>query len=216
MEKLLTIAVDGPSGAGKSTVAKAVAKRLNIEYIDTGAMYRALGLKILNLGISMEDETAISELLEETQIDFVKGDIMLDGQAVSHLIRTPEVSMAASACSAYAFVREKLVKLQQKMGQKKNIIMDGRDIATVVFPDAEYKFFITASDEERAMRRWHELLHKGENVTFQQVLADIRQRDYNDSTRAVSPFKKADDAEELDTTQMSVEEVVDYICSKVK
>lgn len=215
MKDILTIAVDGPSGAGKSTVAKAVAKKLGIEYIDTGAMYRALGLKMLNLSMAMEDSPELHRLLEETEIDFKNGDIVLDGQVVSHLIRTPEVSMAASNCSAFAFVRKKMVEAQQKMGESKSVIMDGRDIGTVVFPDADFKYFITASDEERATRRFKELLAKGENVAFEQVLADIRQRDHNDSTRAASPLRKADDAEELDTTCMSIDEVVDYICGKV-
>lgn len=216
MKEIYRIAVDGPSGAGKSTVAKAIAKKLGIEYIDTGAMYRALGLKILNNGIDMKDEESIKALLKETEIDFEKGDIILDGQVVSHLIRTPEVSMAASACSAYPFVREKLVKAQQQMGASKCVIMDGRDIGTAVFPDAEYKFYVTASDEERAKRRYDELIAKGEDVTYEQVLADIRQRDYNDSTRAASPLRKADDAEELDTTNMTIEEVVAYVCDKIK
>ena len=216
MKEIYRIAIDGPSGAGKSTVAKAVAKKLNIEYIDTGAMYRAFGLKIINNGIDMKDEERIRELLSDTEIDFEKGEILLDGQVVSHLIRTPEVSMAASACSAYPFVREKLVAAQQQLGASKAVIMDGRDIGTAVFPDAEYKFYITATDEERAQRRYEELIAKGEDVTYDQVLVDIRQRDYNDSTRAASPLRKADDAEEVDTTDMSIEEVVNYVCSKIK
>lgn len=216
MKEIYRVAIDGPSGAGKSTVAKAVAKKLNIEYIDTGAMYRAFGLKIINNGIDMKDEEHIRELLSDTEIDFEKGEILLDGQVVSHLIRTPEVSMAASACSAYPFVREKLVAAQQQLGASKAVIMDGRDIGTAVFPDAEYKFYITATDEERAQRRYEELIAKGEDVTYDQVLVDIRQRDYNDSTRAASPLRKADDAEEVDTTHMSIEEVVNYVCSKIK
>lgn len=216
MKEIYRVAIDGPSGAGKSTVAKAIAKKLNIEYIDTGAMYRAFGLKIINNGIDMKDEERIRELLSDTEIDFEKGEILLDGQVVSHLIRTPEVSMAASACSAYPFVREKLVASQQQLGASKAVIMDGRDIGTAVFPDAEYKFYITATDEERAQRRYEELIAKGEDVTYDQVLVDIRQRDYNDSTRAASPLRKADDAEEVDTTHMSIEEVVKYICSKIK
>jgi len=216
MKEIYRVAIDGPSGAGKSTVAKAIAKKLNIEYIDTGAMYRAFGLKIINNGIDMKDEERIRELLSDTEIDFEKGEILLDGQVVSHLIRTPEVSMAASACSAYPFVREKLVASQQQLGASKAVIMDGRDIGTAVFPDAEYKFYITATDEERAQRRYDELIAKGEDVTYDQVLVDIRQRDYNDSTRAASPLRKAEDAEEVDTTNMSIEEVVNYVCSKIK
>ena len=214
-EKNFQIAIDGPSGAGKSTVAKAIAKRLNIEYIDTGSMYRALGLKMLNLGIPMEDGPQLHKLLEETEIDFQNGEIMLDGQVVSHLIRTPEVSMAASDCSAFPCVRKQLVAAQQKMGESKSVIMDGRDICSVVFPDAQHKYYITATDEERARRRYKELIEKGENTTFDETLAAIRERDYNDSHRAASPLKKADDAVELDTTDMTIEEVVEYICSRV-
>lgn len=209
------IAIDGPSGAGKSTVAKAVAKKMGIEYIDTGAMYRALGLKLVRNGISMEDEEGIKRILMETEIDFRNGDVLLDGEVVSGLIRTPEISMAASACSAYDFVRKELVKAQQEMGRSKSVIMDGRDICEVVFPDARYKYYITASDEERADRRYRELVAKGEDVTFESVLEDIRKRDHNDSTRAVSPLRKAPDAEEIDTTSMTIEEVTDYICSKI-
>jgi len=210
------IAIDGPSGAGKSTVAKAVAKELNIEYIDTGAMYRALGLKILREGIPMEDCPQMRKLLEETEIDFCQGRITLDGEDVSGLIRTPEVSMAASDCSAFAFVREKLVASQQKMGASKSVIMDGRDICTVVFPDAEFKYYITATDEERARRRYKELIEKGEETTFEDTLAAIRERDYNDSHRAASPLRKAEDAEEIDTTDMTIAEVTGYICSKAR
>jgi len=216
MDKIFQIAVDGPSGAGKSTVAKAVAKKLNIEYIDTGAMYRALGLKLLNMSVDFDDQDEIKRILLETDIDFKDGDIILDGQVVSHLIRTPEVSMAASRCSAYPFVREKLVKIQQNMGKNKSVIMDGRDICEVVFPEAEYKYFITASDEERASRRYKELKEKGENTDFEEVLKAIRERDHNDMTRDASPLSKAADAEEIDTTGMTIEQVVDYICGKIK
>lgn len=216
MDRIFQIAVDGPSGAGKSTVAKAVAKKLGIEYIDTGAMYRAFGLKLLSMKADFGDEKAVKSALADTEIDFKDGEIILDGQIVSHLIRTPEVSMAASKCSAYPFVREKMVRAQQKMGESKSVIMDGRDICAVVFPGAEYKYFITASDEERASRRYKELAEKGENVTFDEVLRSIRERDLNDMTREASPLLKADDAEEIDTTGMSISQVADYICEKVK
>ena len=214
-KEVFQIAIDGPSGAGKSTVAKAVARRLGIEYIDTGAMYRALGLKLLERGVAMDDEEAVRRVLEETEIDFRAGSIFLDGQAVEHLIRTPEVSMAASACSALPFVREKLVALQQQLGARKSVVMDGRDICAVVFPGARFKYFITASDEERARRRYHELLEKGEQTTFDEVLAAIRARDHNDMTRAASPLVRAADAEEIDTTGMSIDQVTDYICDQV-
>ncbi len=214
-KEVFQIAIDGPSGAGKSTVAKAVARRLGIEYIDTGAMYRALGLKLLERGVAMDDEEAVRRVLAETEIDFRAGSIFLDGQAVEHLIRTPEVSMAASACSALPFVREKLVALQQQLGARKSVVMDGRDICAVVFPGARFKYFITASDEERARRRYLELLEKGEQTTFEEVLAAIRARDHNDMTRAASPLVRAADAEEIDTTGMSIDQVTDYICAQV-
>lgn len=216
MAKNYKIAIDGPGGAGKSTIAKLIAKKLGIDYIDTGAMYRALGLKMLNLGIKFEDSEELRELLKNTDIDFRNGDIFLDGENVSHLIRTPEVSMAASNVSAFAFVRKHMVAAQQKMGESKSVIMDGRDICMDVFPDAQYKYFVTADAEERAMRRYKELLEKGQEAVYEQVLADIKQRDHNDSTREASPLKQAPDAELVDTTHMTIEEVVDYICSKVE
>lgn len=216
MTENFKIAIDGPGGAGKSTIAKLVAKKLKIDYIDTGAMYRALGLKMMNLGIDFADEEAIKELLTKTEIDFVDGEIILDGEVVSSLIRTPEVSMAASKVSAFAFVRKHMVAAQQKMGESKSVIMDGRDICTDVFPDAQYKYFVTANAEERARRRHKELLEKGQNAVYEQVLADIKERDHNDSTRAASPLKKADDAELLDTTNMTIDQVVNYICDKIK
>lgn len=216
MEDMIRIAVDGPSGAGKSTIAKAVAKRLGIDYIDTGAMYRAIGYKMLKKGINVDDLEGIQRLLDTTEIDFSKGDIILDGQVINDLIRTPEISKQASSCSAVGIVREKLVDLQQKMGGAKSVVMDGRDIGTVVFPDAEYKFFITASPEERAKRRYNELIEKGQKVNYDQVLADITDRDHNDSTREITPLRKAEDAIEVDTTNMTIEEVIEYICKEMK
>ena len=187
-QKIFQIAVDGPSGAGKSTIAKNVAKKLGIEYIDTGAMYRAVGLKMHRLGIPMEETQPLLTMLADTDIDF----------------------------SAFASVRRKLVDLQQKMAKSKSVIMDGRDIGTVVLKDAPYKFFLTASDEERARRRYEELKAKGQNLSFEEVLKQLRERDYNDTTREVTPLRKADDAEEIDSTDMDIQEVVDYICGKVQ
>ena len=215
-QRIFQIAIDGPSGAGKSTIAKAVAKRLGIEYIDTGAMYRAIGLKMKRLGIPMQETEILLEMLNTTDIDFADEHIYLDGEDVSGLIRTQEISKAASDCSAFASVRKKLVALQQKMGQKKSVIMDGRDIATVVLKDAPYKFFLTAEDEERARRRHAELAAKGQDISFEDVLLQLRERDRNDSTREVTPLRKADDAEEIDSTNMGIQEFVDYICSKIK
>ena len=215
MEKIIRVAIDGPSGAGKSTIAKAVAKEMNIDYIDTGAMYRAVGLKVKNSGIDMNDEAAMAAMLADTDIDFVNGDIVLDGVIVNKEIRANDMSMMASNVSALPAVREKLVELQRKMGQTKSIIMDGRDIGTNVLTDAEVKIFMTASPEERADRRYKELIEKGQDVTYDQILEDIKQRDHNDSTRALNPLRKADDAIELDTTGMSIEEVTDYIMNEV-
>ena len=215
-DKIFQIAIDGPSGAGKSTIAKAVAKKLGIEYIDTGAMYRAIGLKMLRLGLPMKEDEALAEMLDSTDIDFVSERIYLDGKDVSDQIRTQEISKAASDCSAFGSVRRKLVALQQNMAGKKSIIMDGRDIGTVVLKDAPYKFYLTAGDEERARRRHVELEAKGEHLTFEQVLAQIRERDHNDMTREITPLRKADDAEEIDSTNMSIDEVTDYICNRIK
>ena len=215
-DKIFQIAIDGPSGAGKSTIAKAVAKKLGIEYIDTGAMYRAIGLKMLRLGLPMKEDEALAEMLASTDIDFASERIYLDGEDVSDQIRTQEISKAASDCSAFGSVRRKLVALQQNMAGKKSIIMDGRDIGTVVLKGAPYKFYLTAGDEERARRRHVELEAKGEHLTFEQVLAQIRERDHNDMTREITPLRKADDAEEIDSTNMSIDEVTDYICKRIK
>lgn len=216
MAEILRIAVDGPSGAGKSTIAKAIAKKLNIDYIDTGAMYRAVGYKMLKEGVALTDLDGLQKMLDNTVIDFSEGNIYLDGEIVNDYIRTPEISKQASDCSAIGMVRKKLVDLQQKMGESKSVIMDGRDIGTVVFPDAEFKFFITASAEERARRRYEELIAKGQDVTFEQVLTDLNTRDHNDSTREITPLRKADDAVEVDTTAMNIEEVVDFVCGLMK
>lgn len=215
-ERIFRIAIDGPSGAGKSTIAKAVAKRLGIDYIDTGAMYRAIGLKMLSEGLAMEESDALADMLARTEIDFDKGNVFLDGKIVNDTIRTPEVSKVASDCSALGSVRSKLVELQRKMGQSKSVIMDGRDIGTNVLTDAEYKYFLTATAEERASRRHKEMLEKGQESDLAQVLAQIVERDHNDSTRALNPLRKAEDAEEIDSTHMTIDQVVNYICDKVE
>ncbi|MBR6224654.1 MAG: (d)CMP kinase [Firmicutes bacterium] len=215
MQKIFQIAIDGPSGAGKSTIAKRVAAELAIDYIDTGAMYRAVGLKMLRLGIPMEENETLFEMLGNTDVDFSEGRVYLDGEDVSDLIRTQEVSKAASDCSAFATVRRKLVELQQAMGKRKSIIMDGRDIGTVVLKDAEYKFYLTATAEERAMRRFKELQAKGSTDTYEKVLEDVNKRDYNDMHREVDPLRQAEDAVLIDSTNMSIEEVVDFVIEAV-
>lgn len=216
MSGIFQIALDGPSGAGKSTIAKALAEALDIDYIDTGAMYRAVGYKLLRDGVDMNDPAALQKLLDSTDIDFSAGRTLLDGEDISGYIRTQAISDMASRCSAIAAVRKKLVQLQQAMGESKSVVMDGRDIATVVFPKAEYKYYITATAEERANRRLYELRQKGEDVSFEQVLADMQERDLRDSTREVTPLRKAEDAVEIDTTSMTLEQVVDYITKEVK
>ena len=215
MSKIFQIAIDGPSGAGKSTIAKRVAAELAIDYIDTGAMYRAVGLKMLRLGIPMEENETLFEMLANTDVDFSEGRVYLDGEDVSDLIRTQEVSKAASDCSAFATVRRKLVELQQAMGKRKSVIMDGRDIGTVVLKDAEYKFYLTATAEERAMRRFKELQAKGSTDTYEKVLEDVNKRDYNDMHRDVDPLRQAEDAVLIDSTDMSIEEVVDFVIEAV-
>ena len=213
---MIRIAIDGPGGAGKSTIAKQVAKALDIDYIDTGAMYRAVGYKLIRDDVDMYDKDALSAMLDATDIDFSGGRTILDGEDISDRIRTQEISRKASECSALAPVRAKLVELQKKMGSTKSVIMDGRDIGTVVLKDAELKIYLTASAEERASRRHRELLLKGEDISYEKVLADMQERDYNDMHREITPLRKADDAIELDTTGMSIDEVTEYILRKVK
>lgn len=211
MKETIRIAIDGPSGAGKSTIARAVAEKLGYDYIDTGAMYRAVGYKMNLQGISIEEEEKLKAMLDETEIDYRSGVIYLDGEDVSGKIRTPEVSMAASACAASPAVRTKLVEEQRAIGHKTNVVMDGRDIGTNVFTDAQYKFFLTATAEERANRRCRELQEKGQEVNFSDTLKDIEQRDYNDSHRALNPLCKAEDAVEVDSTHLTIDETINKI-----
>ena len=212
-DNILRIAIDGPSGAGKSTIAKIVAEKMGVDYIDTGAMYRAIGLKMLTEGVGQDDESedARKEVLDRTDIDFDGGIVTLDGKDVSGSIRMPEISKAASDYSRFPEVREKLVAIQREIGHRKSVVMDGRDIGTNVFTDAQYKFFLTATPEERARRRVKELIEKGQDVNYEDTLEDIKQRDYNDTHRKLNPLRKADDAVEIDTTDMTIEEVAGAI-----
>ena len=216
----MIIAIDGPSGAGKSTVSRGAAQEMGVTYIDTGAMYRAVGLKATRSGISTTDEEAVSKMMEDIKIDIRHIDscqhIFLDGQDVSELIRTPEISIAASNVSKIAAVREKMVELQREIGKSRDTVMDGRDIGTKVFPNAEYKIFLTASAKTRARRRYDELIKKGENVTFDDVLGDMILRDENDSTRALSPLRAADDAKIIDTSSLTLKQSIDAVVSYVK
>ena len=224
MEKGLIIAIDGPAASGKSTTAQLLAKKLGYLYIDTGAMYRACALKAKKMGIDINDEESIRNLLDFIDIqienDNSKNRILLDGEDVSEDIRADDISSLASAISAIPAVRYKMVELQRKMGEKGSVILDGRDIGTFVFPDAEVKFFLTASPEIRAKRRWLELQQKGIDKDFSEVLADLVKRDNNDSQRALAPLKKAEDAIEIDTSNMTIEEQTDclyqIICSRME
>lgn len=216
----INVALDGPSGAGKSTIAKAVAKKLEYVYVDTGALYRTIAYYVISNGIDPKDEGAVVECLGkiDVRLEYVGGaqHVMLGGEDVSDKIRTPEISMGASAVSAIPKVREFLFDLQKDIAKHNNIIMDGRDIGTVVLPDAQVKIFLTASAQERANRRFKELQEKGDPSTYEQVLEDIRQRDYNDTHRDIAPLKKADDAIEVDSTKMSLDEVIDTIVKIIK
>jgi cytidylate kinase len=220
MARPLQIAIDGPSGAGKSTVARAVAARLSIAYLDTGAMYRAVGLKALRLGIPTQDERAVGEMAAGTDVSVRcerdgRQTVLLDGEDVGALIRTPEVSMAASDVSKWPAVRARLVALQQEIAGKSPVVMDGRDIGTHVLPGAPYKFFLTASAEARALRRQLELRQKGIEKAREECLRDIESRDLQDSTRAASPLTVAPGAEVLDTTDMTAEQAAEHIIGKV-
>ncbi len=214
------IALDGPSGAGKSTVAKLVAKTLGVTYLDTGALYRALGLKALENNIEPTDEVNIRKLLTPANVKVVLDNgtqrVIVDGDDVTGRIRTQEVAMAASKASALPFVREKLLDTQRDFAKKNSVIVDGRDIGTVVLPTAEFKFFLTASAEVRAKRRYDELMAKGEKVDYNTVLNDVNARDLNDSTRAIAPLKKAFDAIEIDSSDMTADEVAARIVATVK
>ncbi len=211
----MNIAIDGPAGAGKSTIAKLLAAKLGILYLDTGAMYRAVGLKALNTGVDISDAAAVEKMLADTKIDVTQENgvqhVYLDGNDVSTAIRENAVSKAASDISAVPCVRYKMVELQREIASRCDTVLDGRDIGTFVLPNAEYKIFLTASAEERAKRRYAELKAKGSTLTFEQIKDDIVKRDYNDSHRTLAPLKKADDATEVDTTAMSIDDVVGRI-----
>lgn len=211
----MNIAIDGPAGAGKSTIAKLLAAKLGILYLDTGAMYRAVGLKALNTGVDISDAAAVEKMLADTKIDVTQENgvqhVYLDGNDVSSAIRENAVSKAASDISAVPCVRYKMVELQRGIASRCDTVLDGRDIGTFVLPNAEYKIFLTASAEERAKRRYAELKAKGSTLTLEQIKDDIVKRDYNDSHRTLAPLKKADDATEVDTTAMSIDDVVGRI-----
>ena len=218
---MINVAIDGPAGAGKSTISRAAAKELGFIYIDTGALYRTVGLNALRKGADLESAQSIAETLTDdlkVELRFIDGEqkMFLGDEDVSLSIRTPEASMAASKVSAVPAVREYLFDLQKKLARENNCIMDGRDIGTVVLPDAKVKIFLTASPESRAKRRYEELIEKGMDVKYDDVLADMKERDYNDSHRAIAPLKPADDAILLDTSGFELEKSVALIIRTIK
>ena len=208
---MIRIAIDGPGGAGKSTIAKLVGDKLGLEYIDTGAMYRAVGLKLTRKGIKPDDLISISNILEETTIDFVNGKIILDGDDVSDIIRTQEISKFASIYSQIPEVRSKLVDIQRRIAAGKSVIMDGRDIGTNVLTDAELKVFLTADSMVRARRRYDEFRSKGIKANLDDIHEEIKDRDYQDMNRKLNPLVQAEDAIRLDTSDMTIDEVVNTI-----
>ena len=206
----IAIAIDGPAGAGKSSLSKEVARELSFIYVDTGALYRTIGLAASRKGISMDDKDGIVSLLDEIEVKLAFNDegtqiVLLNGEDVSGYIRTPQASMYASAVSAIPEVRAFLIDLQRNMAKNDNVIMDGRDIGTVVLPDAKIKIFLTASAEKRAMRRYKENIEKGIDVSYEDVLKDVNERDYNDSHRAIAPLKPAEDSITVDTSDYDFE-----------
>ncbi|MBR2108469.1 MAG: (d)CMP kinase [Ruminococcus sp.] len=217
----IAIAIDGPAGAGKSTISKAAAKRLGFIYIDTGALYRTVGLAATRAGVEPKEGKEVDKLLSQITVELTFNDkgeqvVLLNKEDVSGLIRTPEASMMASAISAVPSVRAFLLDLQRDIAKTNNVIMDGRDIGTVILPDAEVKIFLTASAEARAERRYKELVEKGMDVKYEDILQDVITRDYNDSHREIAPLKQADDAVLADTTEVDLEGSIELIINIIK
>ncbi len=215
------VAIDGPAGAGKSTIAKLSAKELHLIYVDTGAMYRTIGLFMLQNGIDIHDEESVGAALPRVTVTIgydANGlqRLFLNGEDVTDSIRTPEVSEAASVTSAYPKVREKLLDLQHGLARENDVVMDGRDIGTVILPDAQVKIFLTASVRVRALRRMKELLEKGQAVSLEEVEEEIRERDYRDSHRETAPLRQAEDAVLVDTSDLSIEEVIEKVSTLIR
>ena len=213
MNKLITVAIDGPAGAGKSTIAKIIGEKFNLMYINTGSMYRAVTLKALENNISAEEVDKLLVMIDGMDMHFENDELILNGENINSLITMPNISKNVSAYASIREVRERLVNLMRKMALQYSVIMDGRDIGTVVLKDANFKFFLTASPEERADRRYKELMGKGVEVNYDEILQDIIKRDYLDSNREVDPLRKAEDAIEIDTTGIGIMGVVEKISS---
>lgn len=217
MKKTIQIAIDGPSGAGKSTVAKGISKNMNLEYIDTGAMYRALAYKfILNNFTEYDNPDKLASFLESTNIDFVDGRLMLDSEDITDLVREEEIGMLASKISAVENIREYMVKLQREIASNHDVIMDGRDVGTVILKDSNFKYYLIATLDERTRRRFLQLKESGNEVPFELVMDMLSKRDYDDMNRKHSPLMKAEGAIEVDCTNMSEEETIDLIIQNIK
>ncbi len=216
----INIAIDGPAGAGKSTIAKAAAKKFGFIYVDTGALYRSIAYYAINHSADTKNAEQVVSMLSEItpELKYVDGvqHVLVNGEDVSDKIRTPEVSMGASNVSAIPAVRDFLFELQRRIARENNVVMDGRDIGTVVLPNAELKIYLTASAEERARRRYVELIEKGESVSLEEVLADVNQRDFNDMNRETAPLKQADDAVLCDTTEVDLQGAIDMLCGIIE
>ncbi len=216
----LIVAIDGPAGAGKSTVAKRVAKELGYTYMDTGAMYRAFAWRVMKEGLELGDEKKLRSVLRDTDIELVEQNgrlsVLLNRVDVTDRIRTPELSQSASLVSTSAIVRERMVELQRAMGSRGGVVAEGRDIGTVVFPNAEVKIYLDASVEERARRRFEELWSQGKHVTLEETLKEMEERDQRDKERAVAPLRKAEDAVVIDSTNSDVDRVVERIMHEIK
>ena len=212
----MIIAVDGPAGAGKSTISKLIAKKLNINYIDTGAMYRAVTYKCLSEGVDVKNEKDVIEVAKRTDIDFRDNNIYLDSKVVNEEIRTREVSANVSDVAKIKEVRYLMVDVQREIGTRNDVILDGRDIGSYVFPNEDYKFLLVDTKKERGRRRYKELCEKWFEGTLEEIIKDIEKRDEIDSNREFAPLKKADDAIEIDTTGLGIDEVVEAVVSKIK
>ena len=215
----MIIAIDGPAGSGKSTIAKFVAKNLNYRYIDTGAMYRAVAWSANNEGIDLDDENAVGQWVSELKIEFVVDpegqQVKVNGENTAGLLKNEIVGRGAAKVAAQKRVREILVAKQKEIGQSGNVVMDGRDIGTQVFPNAELKFFMDADAEERGKRRYLELKEKNMNVDLENIIAEVKRRDHEDKTRSISPLHPAEDAIEVDTTKFTIEEVIDQVMKQI-
>lgn len=212
----IIVAIDGPAGSGKSTIAKIIADKYNFTYIDTGAMYRMITLYCLDNNVNFKDEFAIKNALAKISLDMQGDKFFLNSKEVTQNIREPRINENVSQIASIKVVRDNLVNLQRKISEGKNVILDGRDIGTVVFPNAQIKIYLIASPEERANRRYKELIQKGTDISYDEVLKSIKERDYIDSTRKESPLTKAADAIELDSTGLKIEEVLDFISKRIE